>query len=63
MEVWDAYLEEYFILYVIIYCMINDYLVYDNLSGFRIKRAKMCPIYGETTHLICLKVYYKNVYL
>jgi Transposase family tnp2 len=54
-EVWDAYLKEYFILRVIIFYMINDYPFYGNLLGFRIKTTKVCPTYGESTNLIHLK--------
>jgi Transposase family tnp2 len=62
-RIFDAYLKKYFILRAIIFCTINDFSAYGNLSGHRTKGAKACPICGEETHTIRLKNYGKNIYL
>jgi Transposase family tnp2 len=62
-RIFDAYLKEYFTLRSIIFCTINDFSAYGNLSGHRTKEAKTCPIYGEDTHIIKLKNCRKNIYL
>jgi Transposase family tnp2 len=62
-RIFDAYLKEYFILRAVIFCTINDFSAYGNLSGHRTKRAKMCPICREETHTIRLKNCEKNIYL
>jgi Transposase family tnp2 len=51
-RIFDVYLKEYFILRVIIFCTINDFSAYGNLSDHRTERAKACPICGEDTHTI-----------
>jgi Transposase family tnp2 len=54
-KIFDAYLKKYFILRIIIFCMINDYSAYGNLSCHRTKRAKIYLIYGKDTHTVQLK--------
>jgi Transposase family tnp2 len=54
-RIFDAYLKEYFILRAVIFCTINDFSAYGNLSGHRTKGEKACPICGEETHTIRLK--------
>jgi Transposase family tnp2 len=36
-RIFDAYLKEYFILRAVIFCTINDFSAYGNLSGHRTK--------------------------
>ena len=46
-----------------IFCTINDFPAYSNLSGFRNKGAKACPICAEETCSIWLRNCKKNVYM
>jgi Transposase family tnp2 len=59
-RIFDTYLKEYFIIRAVIFCTINDFPAYGNLSGHRTKGAKACPICGEETHTIRLKNYGKK---
>ena len=62
-EVFDAYKEEHFTLRAMLFCTINDFPAYGNLSGHKVKGEKACPVCGSdtcTTRLPCSK---KNVYL
>jgi Transposase family tnp2 len=62
-EVFDSYLQENFPLRAILFCTINDFPAYDNLSGFRNKGAKACPICMEDTNSQWLSNCKKIVYL
>ncbi|XP_074283364.1 uncharacterized protein LOC141607913 [Silene latifolia] len=42
-EVYDAYRRETFNLRAMIFCTINDFPAYGNLSGYLVKGAKACP--------------------
>jgi len=59
---WDAYRKEFFTLFVMLLCTINDFPAYDNLSDFKTKGARACPIYQEDTCSIWLKKQ-KRLYL
>ncbi|XP_074266648.1 uncharacterized protein LOC141589927 [Silene latifolia] len=62
-EVYDAYHGETFNLRAMIFCTINDFPAYGNLSGYTVKRAKACPICEEDTISDRLVHGGKNVYL
>ena len=62
-KVWDAYKQEYFTLFVMIFCTINDFPAYGNLSGYKVKGAKACPICLEDTCSHWMKETKKTVYL
>jgi Transposase family tnp2 len=62
-RVWDAYKREYFTLFVMIFCIINDFPAYGNLSGYKVKGAKACPICLEDTCSHWMKETKKTVYL
>jgi Transposase family tnp2 len=63
-RIFDAYLKEYFIICaVIFFARLMIFPAYGNLSGYRTKGAKACPICGEETHTIRLKNCGKNIYL
>jgi Transposase family tnp2 len=54
-RVWDAYQKEFFTLFVMLLYIINDFSAYGNLSGFKTKGARACPICQEDTCSIWLK--------
>ncbi|XP_074305019.1 uncharacterized protein LOC141639948 [Silene latifolia] len=62
-EVYDAYRGETFNLRAMIFCTINDFPAYGNLSGYTVKGAKACPICEEDTVSDRLVHGGKNVYL
>ena len=62
-SVYDGDLQEAFTLRAMIFYTINDSPAYGNLSGFRTKGEKACPICGKDTCSIRLKHYQKNVYI
>jgi Transposase family tnp2 len=62
-EVFDSHSKTKFTLRVMVFCMINDFSALSNLSGFRNKGEKACPICGENTHSLWLKNYRKTIYL
>ncbi|GKC67063.1 ulp1 protease family, C-terminal catalytic domain-containing protein, partial [Tanacetum coccineum] len=43
-EIYDAYKKQRFQLFVMIYCTINDFPAYENLSGYGTKGEKACPV-------------------
>ncbi|XP_071694472.1 uncharacterized protein [Rutidosis leptorrhynchoides] len=51
-HVYDAYKKEYFQLRAMLFCTINDFPAYGNLSGYSTKGKKACPICEENTHSI-----------
>ncbi|XP_071704533.1 uncharacterized protein [Rutidosis leptorrhynchoides] len=53
-HVYDAYKKEYFQLWAMLFCTINDFPAYGNLSGYSTKGKKACPICEENTHSIWL---------
>ncbi|XP_078157466.1 uncharacterized protein LOC144553243 [Carex rostrata] len=48
-RVWDAYGKEQFELRAMVFCTINDFPAYGNLSGYSTKGAKVCPICEDDT--------------
>ena len=61
-DVYDANLQQTFRLYAMIFCTINDFLAYDNLSGYSVKGHHTCPICEKQTTYIQLKQGKKIVY-
>jgi Transposase family tnp2 len=62
-RIYDANLKEQFILRVMIFCTINDFPAYGNLSGCRTKGFQTCPICGDDTCSLRLKNCKKNIYM
>ncbi|KAJ9556462.1 hypothetical protein OSB04_011076 [Centaurea solstitialis] len=62
-QVYDAYGKEDFRLQALIFCTINDFPAYGNLSGYSTKGAKACPICEDDTHSLRLKNCMKNVFM
>ena len=54
-EVFDAYSQERFNLRAMIFCTINDFPAYGNLSGHKVKGNKACPTCGSETCTVRLK--------
>ncbi|XP_031116564.1 uncharacterized protein LOC116020223 [Ipomoea triloba] len=47
--VFDAYRKESFKLHAMLFCTINDFPAYGNLSGYSVKGHKACPICEDNT--------------
>ncbi|XP_035841547.1 uncharacterized protein LOC110933931 [Helianthus annuus] len=62
-EVYDAYKKEHFQLHAMIFCTINDFPAYGNLSGYSTKGKKACPVCEDETSSIWLKNCNKTVYM
>ncbi|XP_078161083.1 uncharacterized protein LOC144556569 [Carex rostrata] len=62
-RVWDAYGKEQFELRAMVFCTINDFPAYGNLSGYSTKGAKACPICEDDTQVLRLKNCKKNVFM
>ncbi|XP_071718785.1 uncharacterized protein [Rutidosis leptorrhynchoides] len=62
-HVYDAYKKEYFQLRAMLFCTINDFPAYGNLSGYSTKGKKACPVYEENTHSIWLTNCKKPVFM
>ena len=62
-RIFDSHAKESFILRAMIFCTINDFPAYGNLSGYKNKGYEACPICQEDTHSIRLSHCRKNVYL
>ncbi|XP_074302784.1 uncharacterized protein LOC141634768 [Silene latifolia] len=61
-EVYDAYRNESFNLRAMLFCTIQDYPVYGNLSGYTVKGKAPCPICEDGTMGKWLKSSKKNIY-
>ena len=61
--VWDAYSKEVFQLRAMVFCTVNDFPAYGNLSGYSTKGAKACPICEDDTQVLRLKHSKKNVFM
>ncbi|XP_031127589.1 uncharacterized protein LOC116029686 [Ipomoea triloba] len=61
--VFDAYSQTNFTLRAMIFCTINDFSTYDNLSGYNTKGAKACPICEDETNDLWLSNSKKNVFM
>ena len=48
-EVFDGFGKETFRLHAMLFCTINDFPAYGNLSGYSVKGHKACPICEEDT--------------
>ncbi|XP_071708619.1 uncharacterized protein [Rutidosis leptorrhynchoides] len=53
-HIYDAYKKEYFQLRAMLFCTINDFPAYSNLSGYSTKGKKACHVCEENTHSIWL---------
>ena len=54
-DVYDAYRKEHFQLRAMLFCTINDFPAYGNLSGYKTKGKKACPVCEDDTESIWLK--------
>ncbi|XP_031111755.1 uncharacterized protein LOC116015719 [Ipomoea triloba] len=61
--VFDAYRKENFKLQAMLFCTINDFPAYGNLSGYSVKGHKACPICEENTCYYQLVHGRKTVYM
>ncbi|XP_031120919.1 uncharacterized protein LOC116024158 [Ipomoea triloba] len=61
--VYDAYSRSSFTLRAMIFCTINDFPAYGNLSGYTTKGAKACPICEDETPSLWLSNSKKNVFM
>ena len=52
---FDGNQNETFKLRAMVFCTINDFLTYGNLSGYIVKGHRACPICEEDTTYIQLK--------
>nr|GEW08703.1 hypothetical protein [Tanacetum cinerariifolium] len=62
-EIYDAYKKERFQLFAMIYCTINDFPTYGNLSGYGTKWEKACPVCDNGTHSRWLTNCRKTIYM
>src|ERR1051325_5835178 len=62
-EVYDGYRKESFNLRAMVFGTTNDFLAYENLSGYSIKGEKACLVCEDGTNTTRLRVYQKNVFL
>ena len=60
--VFDGYQNETFRLCPMLFCSINDFLSYENFSGYSVKGHRACLIYEEDTSYVQLKHGRKIVY-
>ncbi|XP_031127661.1 uncharacterized protein LOC116029760 [Ipomoea triloba] len=61
--VFDAHSQTNFTLRAMLFCTINDFPAYGNLSGYTTKGAKACPIYEDETDDLWLNNSKKNVFM
>lgn len=61
--VFDGYKQEFFKLRAMIFCTINDFLAFGNLSGYSTKGGKACPTCEDDTVNLRLKHSKKAVYM
>jgi len=62
-EVFDGFANETFKLHAMLFCSINDFPTYGNLSGYSVKGHKACSIREEDTASQQLKHGRKIIYL
>ncbi|XP_074305807.1 uncharacterized protein LOC141641029 [Silene latifolia] len=62
-EVFDAASGSKFQMRAMLYCTINDFPAYGNLSGYRLKTDKGCPVCGDDTESEWLEHSGKHVYM
>ncbi|KAG2405345.1 uncharacterized protein HKW66_Vig0046000 [Vigna angularis] len=61
-DVFDSHVQEQFRLRAMLFCTINDFPAYGNLSGYSVKGHFACPICEENTSYLQLKHGQKTVY-
>ena len=61
-EVYDANEKHSFNLRAMVFCTVNDFSVYGNLSGYSVKGHNTCPICEKDTSYIQLTHGKKTVY-
>ena len=61
-DVWDGNLQQTFRLRAMVFCTINDFLAYGNLSGYSVKGHHACPICEKEANFIQLKHEKKSIY-
>ena len=59
---YDGYQNETFKLHEMLFCTINDFPTYENLSGYSVKDHRAFPICEEDTSYIQLKHGRKTIY-
>ncbi|XP_058784049.1 uncharacterized protein LOC131658813 [Vicia villosa] len=62
-DVFDAHSGEQFNMRAMLFCTINDFPAYGNLSGYKVKEHKACPICEKDTCYHQLEKGKKTVYL
>ena len=62
-DVFDSFKKEVFKMRAMIFCTINDFPAYGNLSGYSVKGHKACPVCEEGTRYHQLQHGRKTVYL
>jgi len=62
-EVFDEFANETFKIHAMLFCTINDFQTYGNLSWYNVKGHKACPICEEDTASQQLKPGRKTIYL
>jgi hypothetical protein len=62
-RVFDAYSRSEFTLRAMLFCTINDFPAYGNLSGYSTKGARACPICQDDMAVERLHFCKKNVYM
>jgi len=61
-DVWDGNLQQTFKLHTIVFCTINVFPAYENLSGYSVKGHHACPICEKNTSFFQLKHGKKTIY-
>ena len=61
-QMYDAHTKSTFTLRAMIFCTVNDFPSYGNLSGYKTKGEKACPICEDEMELEWLKYSKKNVF-
>ena len=61
-DVWDGNLQQTFRLRAMVFCTLNDYPTYGNLSGYSVKGHHTCPICEKNMSFFQLKHGKKIVY-
>ena len=51
-DVYGSYCQETFYLRAMLFCTINDFPAYENLSDYNVKGHFACPIYEKKTRVI-----------
>ena len=62
-ETFDAFTSKTFMMRAMLFCTINDFPAYGNLSGYSVKGHKACPICEENTAAHQLKYGRKTIYM